>query len=99
LGVNGNAITVSPGLHRALAAAADGSLLDPKVSARALGEVVAQRRRKGEEPLTFGMTFPFSSHNYDLRFWMAAGGVDPDEDVRLVVLAPPHMVESLANRQ
>jgi ABC-type nitrate/sulfonate/bicarbonate transport system substrate-binding protein len=29
---------------------------------------------------------------------MAAGGVDPDEDVRLVVLPPPYMVESLANR-
>ena len=44
------------------------------------------------------MTFPFSTHNYHLRFWMAAGGVDPDEDVRLVVLPPPYMVESLANR-
>ena len=54
-------------------------------------------RRNGEEPLTFGMTFPFSTHNYHLRFWMAAGGVDPDEDVRLVVLPPPYMVESLAN--
>jgi NitT/TauT family transport system ATP-binding protein len=64
-----------------------------------LAQVVARRKRKGEEPLTFGMTFPFSSHNYALRFWMAAGGVDPDEDVRLVVLPPPYMVESLANRQ
>ena len=45
------------------------------------------------------MTFPFSTHNYQLRFWMAAGGVDPDEDVRLVVLPPPYMVESLANGQ
>ena len=44
------------------------------------------------------MTFPFSTHNYHLRFWMAAGGVDPDEDVRLVVLPPPYMVESLANK-
>jgi NitT/TauT family transport system ATP-binding protein len=43
------------------------------------------------------MTFPFSTHNYHLRFWMAAGGVDPDEDVHLVVLPPPYMVESLAN--
>jgi NitT/TauT family transport system ATP-binding protein len=99
LGVNGNAITVSPGLHEALAAAADGNLSDPLVSARALAQVVAQRKRKGEEPLTFGMTFPFSSHNYALRFWMAAGGVDPDDDVRLVVLPPPYMVESLASRQ
>ena len=67
------------------------------VSARALARVVAQRKARGEEPLTFGMTFPFSTHNYHLRFWMAAGGVDPDEDVRLVVLPPPYMVESLQN--
>ena len=45
------------------------------------------------------MTFPFSTHNYQLRFWMAAGGVDPDEDVRLVVLPPPYMVDSLASGQ
>ena len=59
--------------------------------------MVAARKARGEQPLTFGMTFPFSTHNYHLRFWMAAGGVDPDEDVRLVVLPPPYMVESLAN--
>jgi NitT/TauT family transport system ATP-binding protein len=99
LGANGNAITVSPALHAALAAAADCDLADPRVSARALSAVVAARKRKGDEPLTFGMTFPFSSHNYCLRFWMAAGGIDPDEDVRLVVLPPPYMVESLADAQ
>jgi NitT/TauT family transport system ATP-binding protein len=97
LGVNGNAITVSPALYAAIAAAADGSIVDPIVSARALARVVAVRKARGEQPLTFGMTFPFSTHNYHLRFWMAAGGVDPDEDVRLVVLPPPYMVESLAN--
>jgi NitT/TauT family transport system ATP-binding protein len=59
--------------------------------------VVAARRKSGAEPLTFGMTFPFSTHNYQLRFWMAAGGVDPDEDVHLVVLPPPYMVDSLAS--
>ena len=60
--------------------------------------MVATRKARGQDPLTFGMTFPFSTHNYHLRFWMAAGGVDPDEDVRLVVLPPPYMVESLANK-
>lgn len=89
LGVNGNAITVSPDLHAAIVAMADGDVADPLVSGRALARVVAERRAKGQEPLTFGMTFPFSSHNYDLRFWMGAGGIDPDEDVRLVVLPPP----------
>jgi NitT/TauT family transport system ATP-binding protein len=97
LGVNGNAITVSPALHRALTQEAEGNIIDPMVSAKALARVAALRKSKGEEPLTFGMTFPFSTHNYHLRFWMAAGGVDPDEDVRLVVLPPPYMVDSLAN--
>src|SRR5262249_59894342 len=69
----------------------------PMVAALALSRVVAKRKAKGEEPLPFGLTFPFSAHNYHLRFWMAGGGVDPDEDVRLVVLPPPYMVESLAS--
>ena len=97
LGLNGNAITVSPALHAALMAEVDGDPFDPMVTALALSRVVANRRKAGAEPLTFGMTFPFSTHNYQLRFWMAAGGVDPDEDVRLVVLPPPYMVNSLAS--
>ncbi len=99
LGLNGNAITVSRSLYDGLMLAAEGDLDDPKVSANALARIVADRRRRGAEPLTFGMTFPFSTHNYQLRFWMAAGGIDPDEDVRLVVLPPPYMVDSLGNRQ
>lgn len=97
LGLNGNAITVSPRLYAELADLADGELSDPKVSSRALARVVAERKARGADPLTFGMTFPFSHHNYQLRFWMAAGRVDPDDDVRLVVLPPPYMVESLAS--
>jgi two-component system, oxyanion-binding sensor len=99
LALNGNAITVTPSLFTALERAADGSLSDPMVSARALNRVIAERARRGADPLTFGMTFPFSNHNYQLRFWMAAGGIDPDEDVRLVVLPPPYMADSLASGQ
>jgi len=99
LGLNGNAITVTPSLFTALERAADGNLADPMVSARALSRVIAERERRGADPLTFGMTFPFSNHNYQLRFWMAAGGIDPDEDVRLVVLPPPYMADSLASGQ
>jgi ABC-type nitrate/sulfonate/bicarbonate transport system substrate-binding protein len=97
LGINGNAITVSPAMHAAIMAEISGDRFDPMATAMALARVVAKRRKSGAEPLTFGMTFPFSTHNYQLRFWMAAGGVDPDEDVRLVVLPPPYMVDSLAN--
>ena len=97
LGLNGNAITVSPALHAAIMAQIDGDRFDPMATALALSRVVAARRNSGAEPLTFAMTFPFSTHNYQLRFWMAAGGIDPDEDVRLVVLPPPYMVDSLAS--
>jgi two-component system, oxyanion-binding sensor len=99
LGINGNAITVSPALHAAIMAELDGDRFDPMATARALARVVLARRKRSAEPLTFAMTFPFSTHNYQLRFWMAAGGVDPDEDVRLVVLPPPFMADSLAGGQ
>jgi len=99
LGINGNAITVSPALHAAIMAELDGERFNPMATAGALARVVASRRRRGAAPLTFAMTFPFSTHNYQLRFWMAAGGVDPDEDVRLVVLPPPFMAETIASGQ
>jgi two-component system, oxyanion-binding sensor len=99
LGVNGNAITVSPALHADIMGEIEGDRHGPMATARALSHIVARRQKRGAEPLTFAMTFPFSTHNYQLRFWMAAGGVDPDEDVRLVVLPPPFMVDSLANGQ
>lgn len=97
LGINGNAITVSQRLFAGLSGMAEGDIADPMVSARALSRLVAERKNRNAEPLNFGMTFPFSYHNYQLRYWMAAGGVDPDEDVRLVVLPPPYMVESLTS--
>jgi ABC-type nitrate/sulfonate/bicarbonate transport system substrate-binding protein len=97
LGLNGNAVTVSKALHAAIMDEIDGDRFDPMATAQALARLVAKRAKSGAEPLTFAMTFPFSTHNYQLRFWMAAGGVDPDEDVRLVVLPPPYMVDSLAS--
>jgi NitT/TauT family transport system ATP-binding protein len=99
LGLNGNAITVSSALHAAIMSEISGDPFDPMATALALSRVAAARRKNRAEPLTFAMTFPFSTHNYQLRFWMAAGGVDPDEDVRLVVLPPPYMVDSLASGQ
>ena len=67
LGLNGNAISVSPALHAALMAEIDGDPFDPMATALALSRVVAARRKSGADPLTFGMTFPFSTHNYQLR--------------------------------
>jgi two-component system, oxyanion-binding sensor len=99
LNMNGNAITISPALWAEMKAKLEGDERDPMATARALARVVAARKKAGAEPPIFGMTFPYSTHNYQLRFWMAAGGVDPDEDVRLVVLPPPYMVDSLASGQ
>jgi len=95
LATNGNAIAVSIALYEALGAF-DGALAHPSASARALAQVAQARKAKGLEPLTLGMTFPFSTHNYQLRYWLAEGGVDPDEDVRIVALPPSYMVENLA---
>jgi ABC-type nitrate/sulfonate/bicarbonate transport system substrate-binding protein len=99
LATNGNAITVAPALYAELERLAEGDIADPVVSARALGALARRREAQGLEPLTFGMTFPFSTHNYQLRYWMAEGGVDPDRDLRLVVLPPPYMVASLREGQ
>jgi two-component system, oxyanion-binding sensor len=60
---------------------------------------VAKRRAAGEAALTFGHVFPFSSHHYQLRLWLRAGRLHPDEDVRLVVVPPPFMVWTLRKGQ
>lgn len=45
---------------------------------------------------TFGIVSRVSSHNFMLRRWLQLGGIDPDHDVRLVVLPPTQMVGSLS---
>ena len=52
-------------------------------------------RRRAGEPVTFAHTHPFSTHALWLRYWLAAGGIDPDADVTLVTVPPPQMVNSL----
>jgi len=95
LATNGNAITVSPVLFREVMAELAGEEPRPLATAKALARIAARRTRGGLPPLTFGSTFPFSCHTYQLRFWMAAGGLDTAANLRLVVLPPPYMVESL----
>lgn len=95
---NGNSFLLGNETFRALEEEAQGGdLADPFISGAALKRLVATRAARGEEQLVFGMTFPFSTHNYLLRFWMAAAGIDPDRDVRLIVLPPPYMVDALSN--
>ena len=97
LGRGGNAITLSVGLYKAMqeAAGLDGSE-DARANGRALKMVVEARRRSGERPLVFGMTYPFSSHNYEFRFWMGAAGIHPDRDVTMTVVPPPFTADAMA---
>ncbi|WP_019995059.1 CmpA/NrtA family ABC transporter substrate-binding protein [Aureimonas ureilytica] len=96
LGLGGNAVTLSMRLFEAMREAADGEDgEEPAAHARALARVVRQRAAAGEAPLTFAMTYPFSSHNYEFRFWMAEAGIDPDRDVAMTVVPPPLTVDAL----
>jgi NitT/TauT family transport system ATP-binding protein len=91
LGLGGNAITVSLRLWEQMTQEGATVGAKPGVQATALERVVVRR----SEPLTFAMVYPFSCHNYELRYWLAAGRIDPDKDVRLVVIPPPFLVDAL----
>jgi NitT/TauT family transport system ATP-binding protein len=92
LGRGGNAVTVSNRLFAQMQERTSAATFaNPMEAGRALAAVVRRRA----SPLTLGMVFPFSNHNYDLRYWLAASGVHPDRDVRLVAIPPPLMVDSL----
>lgn len=99
LGLGGNAITASLDLWRAMLDAGAAVGASPAVQGAALRSVVAQRAKRAGEPLTFAMVYPFSCHNYELRYWLAASGVAPDYDVRLVVMPPPLLVDALREGQ
>jgi nitrate/nitrite transport system substrate-binding protein len=61
---------------------------------RALKPLVDAARAAGK-PMTFAMTFPPGTHAMWMRYWLAAGGIDPDKDVALKVVPPPNMVEQM----
>lgn len=95
LGLGGNAVTVSQDLWRKMADHGATADLDPARNGAALGKVVAARQGK---PLRFAVVHPFSGHNYELRYWLAACGIDPDRDMELLVLPPPEMPNALLLR-
>jgi len=96
LSLNGNAITVSQSLFDEMCMADETSARAGGMApAQALSKVVQRRSTDGAPPLTFGMVYPFSCHNYDLRAWLASSGIDPDNDVNLVVVPPPLIAEQL----
>ncbi|EKO3366351.1 ABC transporter substrate-binding protein [Vibrio fluvialis] len=105
--LNGNAITVSNDtweqMKPFLSKENDGKIVHP-IKADALKPVVQQYRDQGK-PFNMGMVFPVSTHNYELRYWLAAGGINPGyyapqsgdnsgqlkADVLLSVTPPPQM--------
>lgn len=99
LALGGNSIAVSLPVWAAMCDAHGGAPAGPAATARAVAAVARARRVAGAEPLTFAMTYPFSGHNYELRYWLAAGGLDPDVDMRLVVIPPPFMVDAMVAGQ
>ncbi|WP_159737063.1 CmpA/NrtA family ABC transporter substrate-binding protein [Vibrio atypicus] len=109
--LNGNAITVSnktwQQMKPNIPKQADGKLVHP-IKADALKPVVESYLDQGK-PFNMGMVFPVSTHNYELRYWLAAGGIHPgyyapesgdnsgqlNADVLLSVTPPPQMPATL----
>ncbi len=96
LSLGGNAITVSDTLYQEMQRIAAATLEAKPHSSDALRAVIDQRRREYDRPLTFATVFPTSTHNYELRYWLAASGIDPDRDLQLMVIPPPQMPSALA---
>ncbi|OWY10408.1 nitrate ABC transporter substrate-binding protein [Thioclava sp. F34-6] len=107
--LNGNGITVSnevwDEMKKNIPVSDDGKPVHP-ISASALKPVVEKYRAEGK-PFNMGMVFPVSTHNYELRYWLAAGGLEPGyyspddvsgqigADVLLSVTPPPQMPATL----
>ena len=78
---NGNAITL------------DKHFYDEGV--RTLADFKAAIQKTPDKVHTLGMVYPSSMHNLMLRYWLASGGIDPDQDVNLTVIPPPQMISNL----
>jgi len=107
--LNGNAITVSNDvwslMQPHLTKNAQGKVVHP-IKADALKPVVTKYNADGR-PFKMGMVFPVSTHNYELRYWLAAGGIHPGfysatdnsgqirADVQISVTPPPQMPATL----
>ena len=57
----------------------------------------AKHKAEGDnyQPLSFGMVHPVSTHNYELRYWMASSGIVPDRDTTIKPFPPPTMPSNL----
>jgi nitrate/nitrite transport system substrate-binding protein len=60
----------------------------------ALKDAFARKKAAGKE-VKVAMTFPGGTHDLWIRYWLAAGGIDPDKDVSTIVVPPPQMVANM----
>lgn len=96
LGLGGNAVTVSNALWEAMRGHGASGDLNPTAAGAALRATTKERMGAGLEPLRFAVVHPHSGHNYELRYWLSACGIQPDSDVEIVIVPPPLMAEALA---
>ncbi len=61
----------------------------------ALIKPLADAAKKAGTPLSFAQTFPPGTHAMWMRYYLAAGGINPDKDVSLVTVPPPQMVANM----
>ncbi|MFO1080520.1 MAG: CmpA/NrtA family ABC transporter substrate-binding protein [Reyranellaceae bacterium] len=64
------------------------------VDARPMKEALAKKKAAGKE-VKAAMTFPGGTHDLWIRYWLAAGGIDPDKDISTIVVPPPQMVANM----
>jgi nitrate/nitrite transport system substrate-binding protein len=64
------------------------------VDSTALRDAFAKKKSAGKE-VKVAMTFPGGTHDLWIRYWLAAGGIDPDKDVSTIVVPPPQMVANM----
>lgn len=95
LGLNGNAISVSPRIAALMNIDSTATLSDAALSGKAFADVARSERDKGRK-LRLAVVHRYSSHNYMLRYWLAACGCDPEQDVEIIVVPPPFIAEAFA---
>lgn len=96
LGLGGNCVTISNAVWTAMAAHGAEPDLDPARAGAALGAFIRERAAAGNDPLRFAVVHPHSGHNYELRYWLAACGIDPAREIEIVIVPPPFMADALA---
>lgn len=99
LGLGGAAITMANAVWAQMAEAGAPEDGAPGPAGQALRKVVAGRARAGEPRLRLAVVHPESAHNYALRYWLAASGIDPDQDVDIVIVPPPLQADALAAKR